>query len=214
MRSRTLRGVPEWSGGKDLYMGSPVSGIGTSFGVIGIVPGPPEGSRGPTGWGHPAPGATWAVGGAPWPTWAKGTSPTRPMRLGFPRGRSPTSVRHLLGALGGRESPLGRRTPWEIGSPRTGAPLGAYIKGGGRGQPHPKVLAPPSPCYTSSSSVTSLAKPCRSTAAPTTPRRRAAVGAIFLNLSFPLAGSRRRRRLPSRTCVERGGAVRSALGHR
>ena len=56
-----------------------------------------------------------------------------------------------------------------------------------------------------------LAKPCRSTAAPTTPRRRAAVGAIFLNLSFPLAGSRRRRRLPSRTCVERGGAVRSAL---
>ena len=47
-----------------------------------------------------------------------------------------------------------------------------------------------------------LAKPCRSTAPPTTPRRRAAVGAIFLNLSFPLAGSRRRRRLPSRTRVE------------
>ena len=37
MRSRTSPGVPEWSGGKDLYMGSPVSGIGTSFGVIGIV---------------------------------------------------------------------------------------------------------------------------------------------------------------------------------
>ena len=34
---------------------------------------------------------------------------------------------------------------------------------------------------------------------------------IFINLSFPLAGSRKRRRLPSRTCVERGGAVRSAL---
>ena len=32
-----------------------------------------------------------------------------------------------------------------------------------------------------------------------------------LNFSSPLAGSRRRRRLPSRTCVERGGAVRSAL---
>ena len=57
-----------------------------------------------------------------------------------------------------------------------------------------------------------LAKPCRSTAAPTTPCRRAAVGAIFLNLSFPLAGSRRRRRLPSRTCVECGGAVRAVLG--
>ena len=83
MRSRTSRGVPEWSGGKDLYMGSPVSGIGTSFGVIGIVPGPPEGSRGSTGWGHLSRGATWAVGGVPWPSWAKGTSPYRPMRLGF-----------------------------------------------------------------------------------------------------------------------------------
>ena len=63
MRSRTSRGVPEWSGGKDLYIGSPVSAIGTSFGVIGIVPGPPEGSRGSTGWGHLPRGATWAVGG-------------------------------------------------------------------------------------------------------------------------------------------------------
>ena len=35
--------------------------------------------------------------------------------------------------------------PWEIGSPRAGAPLGAYIKGGGEGQPHPEVLAPPPP---------------------------------------------------------------------
>src|SRR3954465_11511117 len=34
---------------------------------------------------------------------------------------------------------------------------------------------------------------------------------IFINLSFPLAGSRRRRRHPDRTCVERGGVVRSAL---
>ena len=62
MRSRTSRGVPEWSGGKDLYKESPVSAIGTSFGVIGIVPGPPEGSRGPTGWGHLPREATWAVG--------------------------------------------------------------------------------------------------------------------------------------------------------
>ena len=68
MRSRTSRGVPEWSGGKDLYMGSPVSGIGTSFGVIGIVPGPPEGSRGSTGWGHLSRRAPWAeVGGEPAP---------------------------------------------------------------------------------------------------------------------------------------------------
>ena len=49
MRSRTSRGVPEWCGGKELYIGSAISGIGTSFGVIGNVPGPPEGSGGPPG---------------------------------------------------------------------------------------------------------------------------------------------------------------------
>ena len=37
---------------------------------------------------------------------------------------------------------------------------------------------------------------------------------IFINLSFPLAGSSWRRRLPNCTCVERAGVVRSALGHR
>src|SRR3954469_21390581 len=80
MRSQTSRGVPEWSRGKELYIGSAILAIGTSFGVIGIVPGPPEGSRGSTRWGHLPRGATWALGGAPWPTWAKGTSPKRPMR--------------------------------------------------------------------------------------------------------------------------------------
>ena len=80
MRSRTSRGVPEGSGGKDLYMGSHHTVTGNIRGYTGIVPGPPEGSRGPTGWGHLPRGATWAVGGAPWPSWAKGTSPKRPMR--------------------------------------------------------------------------------------------------------------------------------------
>ena len=47
-----VTGVPEWSGGKELYIGSAISAVGTSFGVTGIVPGPPEGSRGSTGWGH------------------------------------------------------------------------------------------------------------------------------------------------------------------
>ena len=68
MRSRTSRGVPEWSGGKDLYIGSPVSAIGKVSGVAGIVPGPPEGSRGSTGWGHLSRRAPWAeVGGEPAP---------------------------------------------------------------------------------------------------------------------------------------------------
>src|SRR3954465_2217901 len=47
MRSRTSRGVPEWSGGKDLYMGSPVLVAGKVSGFIGSVPGPPEVSGGP-----------------------------------------------------------------------------------------------------------------------------------------------------------------------
>ena len=60
MRSRTSRGVPEWSGGEELYIGSQVSATGKVSGVIGIVPGPPEGSRGSTGWGHLSRRAPWA----------------------------------------------------------------------------------------------------------------------------------------------------------
>ena len=56
MRSRTSRGVPEWSGGEDLYMGSPISVAEKVSGVIIIVPGPPKGSRGPLG------GATYPGG--------------------------------------------------------------------------------------------------------------------------------------------------------
>ena len=39
MRSPTWRGVPEWSGGKDLYMGSPILATGKCSGFFGIVPG-------------------------------------------------------------------------------------------------------------------------------------------------------------------------------
>ena len=56
MRSRTSRGVLEWSGGKELYIGSAVSAIGKVLGVTGIVPGPPKGSWGPSG------GATYPGG--------------------------------------------------------------------------------------------------------------------------------------------------------
>ena len=47
MRSRMSRGVPEWSGGKYSYMGSPVLVTGKVSCFIGNVPGPPGGSRGP-----------------------------------------------------------------------------------------------------------------------------------------------------------------------
>ena len=39
MRSRTSRGVPEWFGGKDLYMGSPNLATRKCSGFFGIVPG-------------------------------------------------------------------------------------------------------------------------------------------------------------------------------
>src|SRR4051812_4756797 len=92
MRSRTSRGVPEWSGGKDLYIGSPISAIGTSFGVIGIVPGQPDGSRGPTGWGHLSRRVPWAeVGRDPAQSGLGRHFPLRTMRLvwGNPKGRVP-----------------------------------------------------------------------------------------------------------------------------
>ena len=55
MRSGMSRGVPEWSGGKDLYMGSPLLVAGKVSHFIGIVPGVPKGVRGSTGGGPPAP---------------------------------------------------------------------------------------------------------------------------------------------------------------
>ena len=72
MRSRTSRGVPEGSGGKDLYMGSCHADTGKFRGHVGIVPGPPEGFRGSTGRGHPSRGGTWAawVVGQPLVGWA------------------------------------------------------------------------------------------------------------------------------------------------
>ena len=60
MRSRTSRGVQEWSGGKELYMGSRVSAIGKVSGFIGNVPGPPGVFRGSTKWGDKPRRAAWA----------------------------------------------------------------------------------------------------------------------------------------------------------
>ena len=72
MRSRTSRGVPEWSGGKDLYMESCCSGSGKSSGFFGIVPGSfqkvPEDSGGFRRSGNCSTTSNtvaWAVGGRP-----------------------------------------------------------------------------------------------------------------------------------------------------
>ena len=103
MRSRTSRGVPEWSGGEELYIGSPVSATGKVLGVTGIVPGPPEGSRGSTGWGHLSRRAPWAeVGREPAPSGLGAPPWASPLRLG-------------LGTLGEGAPPLAlgaRHPPW------------------------------------------------------------------------------------------------------
>ena len=119
MRSRTSREVPEWSGGEELYIGSQVSATGKVLGVTGIVPGPPEGSRGSTGWGHLSRRAPWAeVGGEPAPGGLVRAPFGPPLRLGLET--LGVGTPHLAwGAL----HPLGRRSPLEMASPRA-APLG------------------------------------------------------------------------------------------
>ena len=136
-------------------------------------PGGPHGLRGAgsqplVGWAHPLP---WAL--AP------------RVEGGNPRGGAPLAW--------GASHPL-PLSPWPPPHPRwvlegpapfSLPPINRGVRGG---QPHPLLGA------ALSSSIVCLAKPCRSTASPPSPRRRAAGGAVFLNLSFPLAGSRRRRR--------------------
>ena len=131
------------------------------------------------------------------------------MRLelgGNPRGGAPL-------CLGGKFPLPGCRPPsrshLEGPAPLAPSPINRGVRGGLNTQAKAQPLPSPTPLLLRTCS----AKLCRNTAAPTAPRRRAALGAAFLNLSFLLAGSRWRRRRPSRTCVERGGVVRSALGH-
>ena len=83
--------------------------------------------------GPPSPGATWAVGGAPWPIWAKGTSPKRPMRQEMRERKSPKGGRHLLGALGRMDSSLA--APFLGGRAKAAppSPLALYIVGGREG---------------------------------------------------------------------------------
>ena len=103
MRSQTSRGVPEWSAVEDLYIGSQVSAIGKVSGVLGIVPGPPEGSRGSTGWGHLSRRAPWAeVGGEPAPSGLVRPPLGLPLRLGL----ETLGVGGTPLGLGGKPPPL------------------------------------------------------------------------------------------------------------
>ena len=129
MRSRTSRGVPKWSGGKELYIGSAVSAIGKVSGSPGIVPGPPEGSRGSIGWGHLSWRAPWAeVGREPAPSGLGAPPWAFPLRLGLEtlgQGGAPL-------ALGGKAPPLAAAPPLDGLWPAPPLPGGLY-KGGREG---------------------------------------------------------------------------------
>ena len=109
------------------------------------------------------------------------------------------------------------RDPW--GAPALGdqiskgpAPPRTPINSGGGegGQPHPKALAPPSPSRdTSPSSRSAWRSPAGIPLLP--PPRRRAAGSPSTSPS-PLLDQEGGDVSPNRTCVERGGAVRSALG--
>ena len=199
--------VTRSSGGKELYIGSAISGIGTSFGVIGIVPGPPEGSRGSTGWGHLSRRAPWAESGRePAPSGLGrllGPPPHAP-RVGNPRGGE------FPLALGGKAtpSPLGRRPPWRSHLLGLRTPQGASIKGGGRAAHYSLWRLPPPLQHLS------LAEARRS---PAETRYIHHHAVVLLDLHQPLLPPcwiKKEETSLHRTCVERGGAVRSALGHR
>ena len=149
MRSRTSRGVPEWSGGKDFNMGSYHTVAGKVRGHTGIVPGPPEGFRGSIGRGHLSRRASWAVVGWEPALRGLGASPLGPMRLGLggnPRGGAPL--------LGGQATPLSRRPPsrshLEGAGPLPPPPINRGARGGlhthlqGAAPPLPNTSPPPS----------------------------------------------------------------------
>ena len=165
--------------------------------------GPPGGSTCPGG-----PRGLKVEGNQPLVGWGAPLGPP-PMRLG-------------LGTLGG-EFPLalgGKATPsppwppppnprWVLaGSP---LPRGPINSGGEGGQQTHSLWRLPPPLQHLSLARRSSAKPCRRAATSTTTP---SCCWISINLSFPLAGSRKEETSLHRTCVERGGAVRSALGHR
>ena len=153
-----------------------------------IYPGGPHGLK----WGGDQPLVGWC---------APPLGPPAP-RVGNPR------VGGASTCLGGHSTPLAT-APLGRSHLQGRCPPGGLYKGEEReGSRTLKSWRLPLPCYTSSSR-SCLAKPCRNPAASTTTP---SCCWIFINLSFPLAGSRRRRCHADRTCVEHGGAIRSALG--
>ena len=102
--------------------------------------------------------------------------------------KSPKGGRHLLGALGGMDSSLGRTLPWRKG--QGCAPPGGLYTGGREGstqQPWAPPSSPATPLSLSQKLGKALPRPATSTTTPS-------CCWISINLSSPLARSRRRRR--------------------
>ena len=158
MRSRTSRGVPEWSGGKELYIGSPVLAIEKVSGSPVLYRDHRKGPGGPPGGAtHPRGphGLKWE-GNQPLVGWCAPHGPPPAPRVGNPRGGGrPT-------CLGGKPTPWPPRPPpLEVASPRGGAPPRHPIYSGGREGSRTQApgLSLSLPCHSSVS--LRLAKPCR-----------------------------------------------------
>src|SRR4051812_8062130 len=144
------------------------------------------------------------------PKWAGAPSPKGPCALGFggnPKGGAPL-------AWGASPLPLGRRPPSGSHLEGAGPPCPSPInrRGEGRAAHTIQGAAPPLPNTSPPPYVLgeALSEYCSTNC--TTPS--CCRWSLLPQPLLPHAGSRRRRRRSSRTCVERGGAVRSALGHR
>ena len=208
MRSRTSRGVPEWSGGKDLYMGSLVLVAGKVSRIIGIVPGVPKGVRRSTK-GSTCPGGPHGLWG---------------VRLGLygprePAPRGPCAKREGKGRVlkgeGTSEVPWGGRTPpWPHPSleegPRLRPPLPCPYIYVGKGR-----AAIPKPWHLPLPPVTHLPPPAALGEALLESRYFHHHTVVLLDLHqllLPPCWIKKEETFPLRTCVERGGAFRSALG--
>ena len=113
---------------------------------------------------------------------------------------------HLVGAS--PLSPSWPPPPWEIGSPRAAPPGGLYKGGQGGGQPHPVSWHLPPPATPRPPPVVAWRSPPRVLLHP--PPHRHAAGDLPQLLLSP-CWIKKEETSPGCTCVERGGAVRSAL---